>query len=270
MVTLNGSTEQNNEIKITFLSCYVFLKCDICLTILDEYNKEADTMNILIIEDELKTANFLQRGLVENGFSVHVTHDGFDGLHSAMELAYDLLIIDIMLPKLDGWGVVEKLRQADKQVPILILTACDEIDERVKGLELGADDYLIKPFAFSELLARVKSLLRRGQNKQIETIEVADLKINPLKRKVQRGNSKINLTSKEYNLLVLLALNQGALLTRTYIIEKIWGINFDTDTNIIDVLTRRLRQKIDHGYEVKLIHTIRGAGYVLEDKTQTD
>jgi two-component system copper resistance phosphate regulon response regulator CusR len=223
-------------------------------------------MHVLIIEDELKTANYLAKGLTENGFVVDKAANGIDGLFNALQVSYDLLILDVMLPQLTGWDIVTKIRQHNSQLPILMLTARDAIEDRVKGLELGADDYLVKPFTFSELLARVRALLRRGQIKQVDTIRISDLTIDVLQHKVTRNNNKITLTAKEFALLILLARRQSELLSRTFITEQVWGINFDTDTNIVDVAIRRLRQKIDEGYDKKLIHTLRGVGYVLEEK----
>jgi two-component system copper resistance phosphate regulon response regulator CusR len=221
-------------------------------------------MRILIIEDEHKTAAYLNKGLSENGFMVDVTHDGQDGLHLATTQHYDLIILDVMLPKLDGWKILEKLRQSDGQVRVLYLTARDSLEDKVKGLELGADDYLVKPFAFSELLARVRNLLRRNAQQQQDSITFCDLQIDLIKHKVSRNNQRIDLTPKEFALLVFLAQHESEVLSRTLIAERVWDINFDSDTNVVDVAIRRLRQKMDDEFEPKLIHTVRGVGYVFE------
>ena len=221
-------------------------------------------MKLLVIEDEQKTGDYLQTGLSEAGFVVDLSRNGLDGLYQAINVPYDLLIVDVMLPDLDGWRIVETLRSKDKQAPILFLTAKDSVEDRVKGLELGADDYLVKPFAFSELLARVRSLLRRG-TPQVENSQlvVADLKLDLPRRQVTRAGELVNLTNKEFTLLELLARRQGEVLPRSLIASLVWDMNFDSDTNVIDVAIRRLRAKIDEPYELKLIKTIRGMGYTL-------
>ncbi|MAZ39777.1 MAG: DNA-binding response regulator [Legionellales bacterium] len=224
-------------------------------------------MRILIVEDEVKTLNYLKKGLTEHGYVVDMAEDGIEGLYLAENNDYELIILDIMLPKIDGWTVLQKLRQT-KQTPVLFLSARDTLDDRVKGLELGADDYLIKPFAFSELLARMRSILRRGHVQQTEVMEIANLKIDLLKHKVYRNDKHIDLTPKEFSLLSLLARREGEVLSRTLIAEQVWDMNFDSDTNIIDVAIRRLRQKVDSGCDDKLIHTIRGVGYVLEKRSE--
>lgn len=223
-------------------------------------------MKILIVEDEEKTAAFLRKGLIENGFIVDVAQDGRDGLFLAQTESYSLIILDVMLPLVDGWTIAKEIRSSTKHVPILFLTAKDAIEDRVKGLEIGADDYLIKPFAFSELLARVKSLLRRGQIPQVDSIQIADLHIDLIRHKVARADKVLDLTPKEFALLVLLAKRKGELLTRTMIAEQVWDMNFDSDSNVVDVVIRRLRNKVDYPFPVKLIHTVRGVGYVLEEK----
>jgi len=223
-------------------------------------------MRILVIEDEIKTAEYIKKGLTSSGFSVDVANNGTDGLFAATNHPYDLVILDVMMPGLDGFGVIEKLRQLDKEVHVIFLTARDAIEDRVRGLELGADDYLVKPFSFAELLARVRSSLRRNQTQSHHEITIADLKIDMVKRKVERAGHRIELTPKEFALLVLLAQRSGEVLSRTFIAEAVWDINFDSDTNVVDVAIRRLRQKVDDQYENKLIHTVRGMGYLLEAK----
>jgi two-component system copper resistance phosphate regulon response regulator CusR len=221
-------------------------------------------MKILIIEDEVKTAKFLQKGLGEAGYVVDVAADGIEGLHLAMEVDVDLIILDVMLPALDGWEVLARLRQAGRQTLVLFLTARDAVHERVHGFELGADDYLVKPFAFSELLARVRSLFRRSAHRSEETIRMADLEIDPLRHRATRAGHKLDLTAKEFLLLTLLTRRAGEVLSRTLIAELVWDMNFNSDTNVVDVNVRRLRSKVDDPFPVKLIRTVRGAGYVLE------
>ena len=221
-------------------------------------------MKILVIEDETKTAKFLKKGLGEAGFVVDVAADGVDGLHLAQELQFDLIILDVMLPGLDGWQVLNRLRQDGGGALVLLLTARDSVHERVRGFELGADDYLVKPFAFSELLARVRSLLRRGVPRTQDRLRLADLEIDLLRQRAARAGQRLELTSKEFLLLSLLARRAGEVLSRTLIAEAVWDMNFDSDTNIVDVNVRRLRSKVDDPYSLKLIRTVRGAGYVME------
>ena len=222
-------------------------------------------MRILIVEDEHKTAAYLQKGLAENGYVIDVAEHGRDGEHLAQTQDYDLILLDVMLPGVNGWDILRSLRRT-RQTPVLFLTARSGVDDRVKGLELGADDYLVKPFAFSELLARVRSILRRGVNRQIEVLRVADLEVDLLRRKVTRDNTRIDLTTKEFSLLSLLIRRAGEVLSRTFIAEQVWDMNFDSDTNVVDVAVRRLRAKMDEPFERKLIHNVRGVGYVLEDR----
>jgi two-component system copper resistance phosphate regulon response regulator CusR len=222
-------------------------------------------MKLLIVEDELKMGNYLRQGLTEAGFVVDLARDGADGLHLALTQPYDLAILDVMLPKMNGWQIVHGIRQAGKEIPVLFLTAKDDVEDRVKGLELGADDYLVKPFVFSELLARVRTLLRRGaKSKEAEALRAADLELDPLRRRATRAGQKIDLTSKEFSLLELLLRRQGEVLPRSLIASQVWDMNFDSDTNVIEVAIRRLRAKVDDGFELKLIRTVRGMGYVLE------
>lgn len=221
-------------------------------------------MKILIVEDEPKTGDYLKQGLSEAGFMVDLVRDGLDGVHQALTNDYDLIVLDVMLPKLDGWQVLQRIRQAGKHMPVLFLSARDQIEDRVKGLELGADDYLVKPFAFSEILARVRTLLRRGKSNEPELLQVADLQLDLLRRRVMRAGKRIDLSAKEFALLELLLRRKGEVLPRSLIASQVWDMNFDSDTNVIEVAMRRLRAKIDDDFEPKLIQTIRGMGYVLE------
>lgn len=221
-------------------------------------------MRVLIVEDEPKTAAYIKKGLTEHGFAVDIAANGIDGQHLATAFDYDLIILDVMLPGTDGWTVLCEIRGA-KTTPVLFLTARDDVADRVKGLELGADDYLVKPFAFSELLARMRTVLRRGVKQPSPGVRIADLEIDPLKRKVSRGGKRIDLTAKEFALLDYFVSRVGEVLSRTIIAEHVWDMNFDSDTNVVDVAIRRLRVKIDDPFAVKLIRTIRGVGYVLEE-----
>lgn len=220
-------------------------------------------MRILIIEDEQKAAAYLKQGLSEAGFSVDAVHDGVEGEYLALEHDYDLVILDVMLPGKTGWQVLAGIRRS-KQTPVLFLTARDRVEERVRGLEAGADDYLVKPFAFSELLARVRTLLRRRPLSEPEVLKAADLELDLARHKAWRAGQSIPLTAKEMALLALFLRRQGEVLSRTLIAEQVWDMHFDSDTNVVEVAVRRLRAKIDEPFETKLIHTLRGVGYVLE------
>ncbi len=222
-------------------------------------------MKLLIVEDEIKTGEYLKQGLSEAGFIVDLSHNGLDGHHLVMTELYDLIILDVMLPDVDGWRILKSLREADKKMPVLFLTARDSIDDRVKGLELGADDYLVKPFVFAELLARVRTLLRRGANHVVElNLKIADLELDLARHRASRGGQRIHLTAKEFALLELLVRRQGEVLPRSLIASQVWDMNFDSDTNVIDVAIRRLRAKIDDTFEPKLIQTVRGMGYMID------
>ncbi|MBK6980249.1 MAG: heavy metal response regulator transcription factor [Betaproteobacteria bacterium] len=221
-------------------------------------------MKVLVVEDEPKTGDYLRQGLAEAGYVVDLVRDGLDGVHQASTEEYDLVILDVNLPGLDGWGVLRAIRKEGRMMPVLFLTARSQVDDRVKGLELGADDYLLKPFAFSELLARVRTLLRRGRATEPDVLHVAELELDLLRRRVHRGGRRIDLTAKEFMLLELLMRRHDEVLPRSLIASQVWDMNFDSDTNVIEVAVRRLRAKIDDGFEPKLIQTVRGMGYVLE------
>ena len=222
-------------------------------------------MRLLIVEDEEKTGDYLRQGLTEAGFVVDLARNGLDGQHLVATGEYDLLVLDVMLPDVDGFSLLRGLRASRSRVPVLFLTARSAVEDRVQGLELGADDYLVKPFAFSELLARVRSLLRRGSAPvNPEFLRIADLELDLPRRRAMRAGQRIALTPKEFALLELLARRQGEVLPRSLIASQVWDMNFDSDTNVIDVAIRRLRAKIDEGYEPKLIHTVRGMGYRLD------
>jgi len=223
-------------------------------------------MRILIVEDEKKTASFLQKGLSENEFIVDLADNGNTGLNLAKKMDYDVIILDIMLPGRDGWSILQELRDYGIQTPILFLTARDAVHDRVKGLDLGADDYLVKPFAFSELLARIRVLLRRGKERKSEVFQVADLTIDLVQHRAVRSGKILDLTPKEFLLLSLFTRHTGEVLSRSLIMDQIWNINFNNDTNVLDVAVRRLRRKVDEPFREKLIHTVRGVGYVMETR----
>jgi len=222
-------------------------------------------VKILIVEDELKTGEYLRQGLREAGFNADLVHNGVDGLRLAQEEDYDLVILDVMLPRMDGWQVLTNMRRRGLEMPVLFLTEKDQVQDRVKGLELGADDYLVKPFSFAELLARARTILRRGRSgAEVTILQVADLELDLLRRRVSRSGKRIDLTAKEFGLLELLMRRQGEVLPRSLIASQVWDMNFDSDSNVVEVAMRRLRAKIDDAYDAKLIQTVRGMGYVLE------
>jgi two-component system copper resistance phosphate regulon response regulator CusR len=222
-------------------------------------------MKVLIVEDEAKTGAYLRKGLNENGFVVDLVDNGLDGLELAISDRYRLVVLDIGLPQCDGWTILTKMRCKQLQTPVLFLTARDSVSDRVKGLDMGADDYLVKPFAFSELLARVRSLLRRGQAPNEDVLHIAGLELDFKRLRVKREGRSIRLTPKEFSLLSLLARHAGEIQSRTLIAEQVWNMNFDSATNVVDVAIRRLRSKVDESFEKKLIHSVRGMGYVLEE-----
>lgn len=222
-------------------------------------------MRLLVVEDEPKAGDYIQKGLSESGFVVDLVRSGTEGLAAATAMHYDLIVLDVMLPGLDGWQIISALRKS-VDTPVLFLTARDALADRIKGLELGADDYLVKPFAFAELLIRIKTLLRRGPIRELEVLQIADLEIDVPKHRVTRMGNRIDLTAKEFALLHVLAQRAGQVLSRSAIASQVWDMNFDSETNVVDVAIRRLRAKIDDPYSAKLIHTVRSMGYVLEDR----
>lgn len=223
-------------------------------------------MHILIIEDELKTSGFLKKGFSECGVVADVAQDGEEGLLLALTGEYDMVILDVMLPKQDGWSVIREMRRRKNATPVIMLTARDAIPDRIKGFELGVDDYLIKPFAFSELLVRISAILRRGPALKEDVLRVADLDIDLVRGRATRNGKRLDLTPKEYALLSLFVRSSGKILTKSVIAEQIWNLHYGADTNIIEVHINRLRAKVDGPFEKKLIHTLRGRGYVLEDR----
>ncbi|AXR06734.1 heavy metal response regulator transcription factor [Salinimonas sediminis] len=220
-------------------------------------------MKILVVEDETKTGDYIKQGLAESGFVVELVRTGLDGHHKAMLGEYELIILDVRLPDIDGWKILSSLRESNNHTPVLFLTARDHVNDRVKGLELGADDYLVKPFAFAELLARVRTLIRRGTSVPNNILHIADLELDIPSRIATRSGRTINLTNKEFTLLELMVRRQGEILPRSLIASQVWDMNFDSDTNVIDVAIRRLRAKIDDDFSLKLIQTVRGMGYKM-------
>lgn len=223
-------------------------------------------MHILLVEDEYKLSTYLKRGLTESGFCVDVEQDGLSALTVAREGSYDAIILDAMLPGMDGFEILKNLRRARVSIPILMLTARDSLEDRVKGLENGADDYLVKPFNFSELVARMRALLRRSALQEVTRYTLADLELDVTTRRAQRAGRRLDLTAKELALLSLLLRRHGQIIPRAVLIDQIWGVNFDTESNVVEVTIRRLRSKMDDSHGVKLLHTVRGMGYVLEDR----
>ena len=221
-------------------------------------------MSILVIEDDPSTGDYLKKGLKENGYAVDLARTGTEGLHLALENKYELVVLDVMLPGIDGWQIMQALR-TKRDLPVLFLTARDRVDDRIRGLQLGADDYLVKPFSFTELLLRIRTVLRRGVVREAEFYEFADLKLDVLRRRVSRQGDDIVLTNKEFMLLHLLVKHQGEALSRTVIASEVWDMNFDSDTNVVDVAVKRLRAKVDQPFERKLIHTVRSIGYSFGD-----
>ncbi|KAB7763619.1 heavy metal response regulator transcription factor [Xanthomonas maliensis] len=222
-------------------------------------------MKVLIVEDERKTADYLQQGLSEQGCTVEVAYDGIDGQHLALHYDFDVIVLDAMLPGLDGFTILRSLRSV-KTTPVIMLTARDSVEDRVKGLHEGADDYLIKPFSFIELLARLQVLARRGRAQESTLLRVGDLQIDMISRKAMRGRQRLDLTAKEFALLATLARHQGEILSKTAIAEMVWDMNFDSNTNVVEVAIKRLRAKIDVPFDAPLLHTVRGMGYVLEER----
>ena len=257
--------DPNTRLTQTLQSCHLTIAAGLLVAQFDGPVSLGDVrVKILIVEDEPKTGEYLRQGLTEASFTVDLASDGLDGMHLATAGDYDLIILDVLLPKLSGWQVLEAVRAIGQEIPVLFLTAKDKVEDRVHGLELGADDYLVKPFAFSELLARVRNLLRRSRHAEPEILAIGGLEMHLLRRRVTRDGERIELTAKEFALLELFMRRPGEVLPRSLIASQVWDINFDSDTNVIDVAVRRLRAKVDEPFERKLIHTIRGMGYVLE------
>jgi two-component system copper resistance phosphate regulon response regulator CusR len=225
-------------------------------------------MKLLIVEDEPKTAEYLHKGLVEQGCAVDLACNGIDGQHLALVHDYDVIVLDAMLPGLDGFELLRSLRLV-KQTPVIMLTARDRIEDRVRGLRVGADDYLVKPFSFLELLARLHALQRRGRSQEPSQLKIANLQIDLIARKAWRGSERIDLSAKEFALLAVLARRQGEILSKTAIAELVWDMNFDSNTNVVEVAIKRLRAKVDNAFTPKLLHTIRGMGYVMEARDES-
>jgi two-component system, OmpR family, copper resistance phosphate regulon response regulator CusR len=224
-------------------------------------------VRVLVIEDERKTVEYLKKGLSEHGFVVDVAENGEDGLHLATTGDYTLIVLDVMMPDRDGWSVIADLRRSGSHTPVLFLTARDTVDDKVRGLELGADDYIVKPFAFSELLARIRTVLRRQPDRRPEIVKIADLEIDFFRHRATRAGKRLDLSPREFTMLWLLASHHREVMSRTLISEHVWDINFDSDANVVDVAIRRLRRKVDEPFSTSLIHTVRGIGYVLEDRS---
>lgn len=224
-------------------------------------------MRVLIIEDEAKTADYLQKGLTEHSCIVDVARNGIDGRHLAIENEYDAIVLDIMLPGLDVFGVLDAVRR-ERRTPVIMLTARDRIEDKVRGLQAGADDYLVKPFSFLELMARLQALVRRGKQQEFASLQIADLHVDLISRKASRDGTRLDLTSKEFTLLTTLGRRQGQILSKTEIAELVWDMNFDSNTNVVEVAIKRLRQKMDEPFSAKLLHTVRGMGYVLEHRPE--
>lgn len=233
-----------------------------------DFLRHTSAMRILVIEDESRLASYVKKGLSESGYVVDVAGDGIDGAHLAIEGQYDLIVLDVMLPGIDGFEVLRRLRE-HKSTPVLMLTARDKVEDRVQGLKGGADDYLIKPFAFTELLARIEALLRRGaslSSQPLTSLRLGDLEVDLARRKASRAGRRLDLSPKEFTLLTVMLRRHGEVLSRTVLAEQVWDLNFDSETNAIDVAVRRLRVKLDEGFDRPLLHTVRGMGYVLEDR----
>jgi two-component system copper resistance phosphate regulon response regulator CusR len=226
----------------------------------------AEHMRILVVEDNKMTSSYIQKGLAEKGFIVDIAEDGEDGLHLAMSEPYDLIILDVMLPQKSGWSIIKDFRKQNNETPVMFLTARDAVPDRIKGLDLGADDYLVKPFAFSELLARIRTLIRRAPVRHSDVYRVADLELDITRHKATRSGKSLDLTAKEFLLLELLVRRKGEVLSKNFIMGQVWGILFDSDSNPVEVAIRRLRKKVDEPFAVSLIHTVRGVGYVLEQR----
>lgn len=223
-------------------------------------------MRALIVEDDAETGSYLRKGLSERGIVVDLASRGDDGLHMALTGDYDVVVLDVMLPRVDGWSILAAIRGSGLRAAVLFLTAKDAVDDRVRGLQMGADDYLVKPFAFSEFLARVHSVVRRGGARSSELLHVGDLEVDTVRFVAARDGRRLDLTAKEFMLLALLARRSGEVLSRMVIAEQVWDVNFDSDSNVVDVHIRRLRSKVDDPFPVRLIHTVRGIGYVLESR----
>lgn len=264
-------TQHRDDCDATFASRLLLYKKGVVTTLARRlqirYLKKRLVLKILVIDDESKAAEYVRQGLTEVGYVVEVAHTGTDGLHVAVTGDHDLIILDVMLPGIDGFAVLSALRTSARQIPVLMLSARGKTDDKVRGFDLGADDYLVKPFQFPELIARVRTLLKRGHPVASEPVlRTADLEIDPIRHRATRAGQRIDLSAKEFALLTLLAQRSGEVLSRTQIASLVWDIHFESDTNVVEVAMRRLRLKIDDPFENKLIHTVRGVGYVLESR----